>query len=160
MGFWSLGWEDPWRRKWQPTPVFLGFPCGSAVKNLLAMWETWGRSLGWEDPWRRERLPTPVFQPGEFHGLYSSWGCKESDTTERLSLSLLHCRQILYPLSHLMEAYKSLIMLIILPNVYKYTRFFFKLKAHGYPSCSYTPRDNWIYSVNPQYLSSRTSCWL
>ena len=20
---WSLGWEDPWRRAWQPTPVFL-----------------------------------------------------------------------------------------------------------------------------------------
>ena len=20
---WSLGWEDPWRRGWQPTPVFL-----------------------------------------------------------------------------------------------------------------------------------------
>ena len=39
-------------------------------------------------PWRRERLPTPVFWPGEFHGLYSPWGCKESDTTERLSLSL------------------------------------------------------------------------
>ena len=19
----SLGWEDPWRKKWQPTPVFL-----------------------------------------------------------------------------------------------------------------------------------------
>ena len=19
----SLGWKDPWRRKWQPTPVFL-----------------------------------------------------------------------------------------------------------------------------------------
>ena len=27
-------------------------------------------------PWRRERLPTPVFWPGEFHGLYSPWGCK------------------------------------------------------------------------------------
>ena len=40
-------------------------------------------------PWRRERLPTPVFWPGEFHGLYSPWGRKESDTTERLSLSLL-----------------------------------------------------------------------
>ena len=39
-------------------------------------------------PWRRERLPTPVFWPGEFHGLHSPWGCKESDTTERLSLSL------------------------------------------------------------------------
>ena len=24
----------------------------------------------------------------EFHGLYSSWGCKELDTTERLPLSL------------------------------------------------------------------------
>ena len=33
-------------------------------------------------PWRRERLPIPVFWPGEFHGLYSPWGRKESDTTE------------------------------------------------------------------------------
>ena len=44
-------------------------------------------------PWRRERLPTPVLWPGEFHGLYRVAkfhglyiGCKESDTTERLSL--------------------------------------------------------------------------
>ena len=36
--------------------------------------------------WRR--LPTPVFWPGEFHGLYSPWGCKELDMTERLLLSL------------------------------------------------------------------------
>ena len=34
----------------------------------------------------RERLPTPVFWPREFHGLYSPWGSKESDRTERLSL--------------------------------------------------------------------------
>ena len=27
-------------------------------------------------------LPTPVFWPGKFHGLYSSWGRKELDTTE------------------------------------------------------------------------------
>ena len=45
----------------------------------------------WFDPWvgkiswRRERLPTPVFWPGEFH-VYSPWGHKELDTTERLSL--------------------------------------------------------------------------
>ena len=38
-------------------------------------------------PWRRERLPTPMFWPGESHGLYSPWGCKELNTTERLSLS-------------------------------------------------------------------------
>ena len=35
-------------------------------------------------PWRRERLPTPVLWPGEFHGLYSPWGRKESDTIELL----------------------------------------------------------------------------
>ena len=39
-------------------------------------------------PWRREHLPTPVFWPEESCGLYSTWGCKELDTTERLSLSL------------------------------------------------------------------------
>ena len=38
-------------------------------------------------PWRRAWQPTPVFLPGEFHGRrslagYSSWGRKESDTTE------------------------------------------------------------------------------
>ena len=49
------------------------------VKNPPAMWETWVRSLGWEDPRRREWLGTPVSWPGEFHGLYSSWGRKESD---------------------------------------------------------------------------------
>ena len=40
-------------------------------------------------PWRRERLPTPVFWPGAFHGLYSLWGLKESDATERLPVSLV-----------------------------------------------------------------------
>ena len=58
------------------------------VKNLLAMWETWVCSLVGKIPWRRESLPTLVFWPGEFHGLYSPWGCKESDMTEQLSL---HC---------------------------------------------------------------------
>ena len=51
------------------------------------MWETWVPSLGWMIPWSRDRLPTPVFWPGEFHGLYSPWGRKVSDTTEQLSLS-------------------------------------------------------------------------
>ena len=54
------------------------------VKNPPAMLETWVQSL---IPWRRERLHTPVFWPGEFHALYGPWGRKESDTTERLSLS-------------------------------------------------------------------------
>ena len=49
------------------------------VNNPPAMWENWVRSLGWEDPLENG---TAVFWPGEFHGLYSQWGSKESDMTE------------------------------------------------------------------------------
>ena len=38
-----------WRRDRLSISVFLGFPCGSVVKNLPAVWETWVWSLGWED---------------------------------------------------------------------------------------------------------------
>ena len=43
-------------------------------------------------PGRGKWLPTPIFLPGEFHGQRSlegcnSWGGKESDTTEQLTLS-------------------------------------------------------------------------
>ena len=58
------------------------------VKNLSAMWEIWVGSWAGKIPRRRERLPTSVFWPGEFHGLYSPWGPKESDTTKWLSLFL------------------------------------------------------------------------
>ena len=57
------------------------------VKNLPAIWETCGQSLGWEDLLEKEKIPSPLFWPGEFHGLYSVWGCKELDTTERLLLT-------------------------------------------------------------------------
>ena len=52
------------------------------------MQETWVLSLGGEDPLDKGNVPTPVFWPGEFHGLYSQWGRKELETTERTSLSL------------------------------------------------------------------------
>ena len=47
----------------------------------------------WKICWRRKWLPTSVLLTGEFHGQrslagYSPWGDKESDTTERLTLSL------------------------------------------------------------------------
>ena len=65
----------------------LGFPGGvflvvQMVKNPPAMWETWVQSLCWEDHLEKEQVPTPVFWPGEFHRVYSPWGCKESDRTE------------------------------------------------------------------------------
>ena len=51
----------------------------------------------WKIPWRRAWQPTPVFLPGESHGErslvgYSSWGCKESDMTERLSMHTRVCK--------------------------------------------------------------------
>ena len=52
------------------------------------MQETRVQSLVGKTPWRREWLPTPVVWPGEFHGLYTPRVRKESDVTERLSLSL------------------------------------------------------------------------
>ena len=65
-----------------------GFPCGSAGKESACNAGDLGLIPGLgKIPWRRERLPTPIFWSREFHGLYSSWGHKESDTIEQLSLS-------------------------------------------------------------------------
>ena len=46
--------------------------------------------------WRRKCQPSPGFLPGESHGQrrlagYSPWGCKESDTTERLHTRQQQC---------------------------------------------------------------------
>ena len=43
-----LSGGDPWRRDRLPTPVFLGFPCGSAGKESACNVGDLG--LGWEDP--------------------------------------------------------------------------------------------------------------
>ena len=61
------------------------------VKNLYAMRVTWVQSQGWGDPLEKGTTThglqnSPAFWPGEFHGLYSPWGHKESDTTEWLSM--------------------------------------------------------------------------
>ena len=75
-----------WRRDRLPTPVFLGFPCGSSGKESACDAEDLGsipglgRSPG-------ERKGYPLQWPGEFHGLYSPWGRKELDMTEGHSLT-------------------------------------------------------------------------
>ena len=58
------------------------------VKNLPAVRKTGLDPWVGKIPWRKERLLTPVFWPGKFHGLYSLWGRKKSDTAEQLSLSV------------------------------------------------------------------------
>ena len=89
---WFLGWEDPLEKRDRlPTPIFLGFPCGSAGK------ESAHQSRGWRfDPWLGEDplgmkwQPNPVFLPGKSCGQRSlvgcsPWGCKASDVTKWLS---------------------------------------------------------------------------
>ena len=84
------GMGYPLQYSWASHSSILGFPW------YLSWWRV--RLQCWRpgfDPWvgkilwRRERLPTAVFWPGEFHGLYSPWGHKESDTTEWLSLHFM-----------------------------------------------------------------------
>ena len=52
------------------------------VKNLPAIQETWVQSLVWEDPLEKEKAIHSSILPGEFHRLYSPWGCKKSDVNE------------------------------------------------------------------------------
>ena len=64
------------------------------VESLLPvqeMQEMGVQSSGWEDLLVRKWQPSPVFLPGEFRGQrslanYNPWGCKESNTTEQLSV--------------------------------------------------------------------------
>ena len=70
----------------------MGLPGGSNEKNPPAMQKTQVCSLDWEDPLEKGtaahssilawRIPWTV--------LYHSFGCKEADTTEQLSLSSSH----------------------------------------------------------------------
>ena len=64
-------------------PVFLGFPgCSDGKKSAYNAEDPGFNPWIAKTHWRRERLSTSVFWPGEFHGLYSPWGHKESDTNE------------------------------------------------------------------------------
>ena len=84
-------WED---RKNAPR-YYTKFPevteklVAQTVKHLPAMRETWVRFLGREDPLEKEMAIHSSTLAWKSHGRrnligYSSWGCKESNTTERL----------------------------------------------------------------------------
>ena len=69
------------------TNLDMNFPVAYTVKNLLAIQETQVRSLGRKDSLEMNDNPTSVFLPGESDRQrslvgYSSWVCKELDTTE------------------------------------------------------------------------------
>ena len=76
--------EIPWRRKWQPTPVFL-LRKFHEQRSLAGCSPRGGKvsdTTRWlSSNWSRNWQPTPVLLPGKFHVWRS---CKDSDTTERL----------------------------------------------------------------------------
>ena len=57
------------------------------VKNLPAIRETWVRSLSREDPLEKRKATHSSILAWRIP--WTIWGCKESDTTERLSLQLV-----------------------------------------------------------------------
>ena len=66
-----------------PLQYFWASLVAQLVKNLPVMQETWVLSLGWTDPLEKGKA---------IHSSIPAWrirGCKESDTTEQLSLSVL-----------------------------------------------------------------------
>ena len=65
--------------------LVMGFPCGSAAKESACNTGDLGLIPGLGAPLGKE-FPFQYSDLGEFHGLYSSWGHKESDTTEWFSL--------------------------------------------------------------------------
>ena len=68
-----------------PPLGLMGFPHSSAGKESTCNAADLGLIPGLgRSPGEGKRLHTPVFWPGEFHGLYSPQGRKESDTAERL----------------------------------------------------------------------------
>ena len=60
------------------------------IKNPPAMQQTWIWPLDWEDPLEKAKATYPRILAWRILGIYSSWGHKESNTTEQLSLTSSH----------------------------------------------------------------------
>ena len=67
-------------------PLIRAALVAQTVKNPPAMQVTWVQSLGCEDPLEKGTATHSSILAWRI--LYSPWGCKESDMTERLSLSV------------------------------------------------------------------------
>ena len=117
----------------------MGFPVGASGKEPTCQcrrykrlnFEPWLRKI----PWRRAWQPTPVFLPGKSHGQrsltgYSSWGCKELDTTERLHFTSLQDFSIYMCFFNCLNCICSFFSLIL---------FIFSLSNHKPELCPFFP---------------------
>ena len=74
-----LGWEIPWRRERLPTPLFLGFPGGSAGKESACNEGDLGLIPRLGNPLEKGKATHSSILAWKFHGLS---GHNELDTTE------------------------------------------------------------------------------
>ena len=76
-----------------PTPVFLGYPCGSAGKESTFNARDLG-SIPGLGRYPREGKVYPLQYPGLENSVgYSPWGHKKSQLTERLSFPLFELKK-------------------------------------------------------------------
>ena len=82
----SLGWEDPWRRKWQPTPVFLSGK--SHGQRSLAGYSPWGHKRVVHNLATEQQQPLLVTNSNLSEGLDCSWDkvakCLSSPVTNNI----------------------------------------------------------------------------
>ena len=71
----------------EPYSTLGASPVAQLVENLPTMWETWVQSLGWEDSLEKGMATHSSLLAWRIPWR-NPWGLKQSDTTERLSLSL------------------------------------------------------------------------
>ena len=94
----SLGWEEPWRRAWQPTSVTL--PRESHGQRSLAGCSPWGdKELDTTEAtslspftlthWKRKWQPAPLFLPGESRGHGAWWAAVDGVAQSRTRLKRL-----------------------------------------------------------------------
>ena len=108
--FMNLGGIYPWWLRQSRICLQCGRPA----------FDSWVRKI----PWGREWQPTPLFLHREFQGQrnlvgYSSWGRKESDTTERLTCMWdINIQCITTPTF----PFKKILLKLILMNLFGCTR--------------------------------------
>ena len=107
----------PWRRDRLPTPVFLGFPCGSAGRESTCNAGDLGSIPGFgKIPWRRKRLPTPEFWPGEFHGLCSPVQLNRSGIVQLLATPWTAARQASLSITNSRSLLKLMSIRSVMPS--------------------------------------------
>ena len=95
---WSLGWEDPWRREWQPTPVFL--PGESHGQRSLVGYSPWSHKESDTTEWLTLSLFTtfPTHQEESWIEIKSDYFWLYPSTKSNAAASLQSCPTLCDPI--------------------------------------------------------------